>query len=72
MDHFDFNNPRGSLCAEIGAPLVQPTHRTENGNSFRLIGILDYTNDTCKRGAPNLFIKIERFIDWINKTITNH
>lgn len=59
------NLPSGSLCSEKGVPLVLPFNRT-------LIGIFEYTKNTCESGAAHLFIKIDRLVGWIEETISKH
>lgn len=53
-------NSQGSLCTELGVPLVHLYTTT-------LIGIFDHTDSNCTIGGPNFFIKIESFVDWINR-----
>lgn len=57
-----FGRARGSLCTEEGVPLVLEHNRT-------LIGMFGITSIACISGGPNLFIKIDRFVNWIQETM---
>lgn len=56
VDIHNDEHAQGALCTEFGVPLVYNT---------TLIGIFDYTDSKCTVGGPNLFIKIESFVNWI-------
>lgn len=55
--------PKGILCGELGVPLVIPENRT-------LIGIYAFSDNDCRKGGPNAFIKIKPFVNWINEMIS--
>lgn len=57
-----FGNDAGTLCTEEGVPLVLKENRT-------LIGMFGITDAQCTIGGPNLFIQIDRFVDWIDETM---
>lgn len=54
----DEDHANENLCTEFGVPLVF---------NATLVGISDYTDYSCTVGRPNLFTKIESFVDWINE-----
>lgn len=82
LQEASYNNKgytNGSLCSESGAPLVRWTDSVLVGDVVRrscsqeiistvtLIGIFDTTN--CTARGPNLFIKMEYYVDWIVEQI---
>lgn len=60
----DYNNrqKRGSMCQEFGSPLVlKSDNRT-------LVGLYQYSRESCDEGGPEVFIRIGSYLRWIRRT----
>lgn len=53
---------RGSLCEELGAPLVLKR------NNRTLVGMYQYSVPMCEYGGPEMFLAIAPYVRWIRET----